>query len=109
MHAGLLRDRVALLAATTTSDGQGGHTTTWPTLGYAEARAQVRALSGREALQFGALQSTGTTRITLRYRPDLTVQHRLRREPDGPTYELTAVRDVDGRRRWLECDAVEVS
>ena len=108
MTIGDLRDRVTLLSAVTTKDGKGGEVTTWPD-GGDTCWAQVRALSGREALQFGALQSTVQVRITLRYRSDLTVQHRLRREPTGPTYELTAVRDVDGRRRWLECDAVEVS
>jgi SPP1 family predicted phage head-tail adaptor len=107
MHAGLLRDRCTVLTATTSSDGKGGQTTAW--VAGDAVWAQVRSLTGREAMQLGALQSTVTGRITVRYRSDLTVQHRLRREPDGPTYELTAVRDVDGRRRWLECDAVEVS
>lgn len=107
MHAGLLRDRVTMLSATTTADGSGGQTTTW--LDGDPLWAQVRALSGREALQYGALQSSVSVRIGVRYRSDLTIQHRLRREPGGPTYELTAVRDVDGRRRWLECDAVEVA
>lgn len=107
MHAGLLRDRLTMLTATTAADSQGGQVTTWAD-GDA-IWANLRALSGKEALQYGALQSSVTARIALRYRSDLTVQHRLRREPDGPTYELTAVRDVDGRRRWLEVDAVEVS
>lgn len=108
IRIGDLRDRVSVLTATTTGDGKGGQITAWPD-SHDEIWAAVRALSGREALQYGALQSSVSARITVRYRSDLTVQHRLRREPSGPTYELTAVRDVDGRRRWLECDAVEVA
>lgn len=107
MHSGRLRDRCTLLTATTTADGQGGQTTTWTAGDH--VWAHVRALSGREVMQFGAVQSSAALRISLRFRSDLTVQHRLRREPSGPTYELTAMRDVDGRRRWLELDAVEVS
>lgn len=107
MHAGLLRDRLTLLAPVTVADGQGGQTTTWSE--GDQVWAAVVPLSGREALSAGAVQSSLSTRITIRYRDGVTAQMRVRRERDGQLYELTGPpRDVDARRRWLELDAVEV-
>lgn len=107
MTIGELRDLVTFLTPVTVADGQGGQTTTWSE--GDQVWAAVVPLSGREALSAGALQSSLSTRITVRYREGVTAQMRVRRERDGQLYELTGPpRDVDARRRWLELDAVEV-
>ena len=107
MTAGELRERVTLLTPTTVSDGQGGQTTTW-TDGD-PVWAAVVPVSGREALAAGAVQSSLSTRITIRHHIGITAQMRIRRERDGQLYELLGPpRDIDARRRWLELDAVEV-
>jgi len=109
MTIGDLRDRVEVLAPVTGDDGSGGQTAAYPDTGDVVAAAIV-PLSGREALAAGAMQASLSTRITIRYRTGVTAQYRLRRERDGQVYELVGPpRDVDGRRRWLELDAQEVS
>lgn len=107
MRAQALRDWLAMQAATTVADAQGGRATTWGTVDHLWGR--VDPLSGRERLQASALQSDIAARITVRYRSDLTVTHRLVQQPTGPTFEITALRDPDGRRAWLEVDVLEVS
>lgn len=107
MTVGELRDVATLLVPAAVADSQGGQTTTWSD--GDTVHAAIVPLSGREALAAGAVQSSLSTRITLRYRDGVTAQHRLRRDRDGQVYELVGPpRDVDGRRRWLELDAVEV-
>lgn len=107
MTAVSLRDRVTLRAATTVADSQGGRSTSWTDL--RTVWGQLRALSAREALQAQALQSGVIGRLILRYRPGATVAQRAYREPTGPLYEITGVRDPDGRQRWLVCDLQEIS
>lgn len=106
MRLGDLRDRVVITAATTVADSLGGQSTTWAPL--ATVWGAWRSLTGREALQGQAVQHSTTHRLTIRYRPDVTVQMRATREGGGPTCDITAVRDVTGRRRFLELDLVEV-
>lgn len=105
--AGALRDRVTILYPSVTDDVQGGQTTTWAV--QAQCWAEVVSWSGREQLASGGVQSASSTRITVHYRSDLTAQSRIRRDRDGQEYELVSPpRDTDGRRIWLELDAVEV-
>jgi SPP1 family predicted phage head-tail adaptor len=107
MTVGELRERATLLTPITVADAQGGQSTTWSS--GATVAAAVLPLSGREALSAGAVQASMSTRITIRYRDDVTATMRIRRERDDQVYELTGPpRDVDGRHRWLELDAVEV-
>lgn len=106
MTIGQLRDRVTLLRATTADDGHGGQTVTWGA--FDTAAAAILALSGREVLMAGAMQLEMSHRITLHYRTDVTVQSRVRRDRDGQVFDVQALRDPDGRRRWLELDAQEV-
>lgn len=105
--SGTLRDRLTLRALTTSADALGGQTSSWGTV--ATVAAELLALSGDEAIQAGALQSTVQARARVHWRAGITVTHRAYREPSGPLYEITAVRDVDGRRIWLELDLREVA
>lgn len=89
----------------TTADGQGGQATSTPVT-VATVWAMVRSLTGREALQAGAAQSSQTHRVGIRHRTDVTVQIQAVRA-DGTVLEVLAVRDPDGRRAWLELDCVE--
>lgn len=106
MRLGDLRDRVTVSAATTVADSLGGQATTWATL--ATVWGAWRNLTGREALQGQAVQSSTTHRLTIRYRSDVTVKMRATRGTSGPTCDITAVRDVTGRRQYLELDLVEI-
>jgi SPP1 family predicted phage head-tail adaptor len=103
---GVLRDRVTITRATTTTDSLGGQATSWSTL--ATVWGCFRGLTGREAMQASAVQSSMTHRLTIRYRSDVTVKMRATLETAGPTCDITAVRDADGRKTWLELDLVEV-
>ena len=104
MLAGDLRDRLTVTTPTVSTDTLGGQTTTWSTL--TTVWGAFRSLTGREAIQASAMQASMTHRATIRYRSDVTVRMRVTR--GTTTCDITAVRDPDGRRTWLELDLVEV-
>jgi SPP1 family predicted phage head-tail adaptor len=106
MDLGKLRDRVTVTQPTTVADTLGGQSTTWATLGT--FWAWWRGLTGREAMQGQAVQSVVSHKLVMRYRSDLVPTMRVKRLPDGPTCDVVAVRDPDGRKRFLELDLVEV-
>lgn len=106
MLIGRLRDRLTITQVSRVTDSLGGQATSWSTL--ATVWGEFRSLTGREALQAGALQSSMTHRAVIRYRSDVTVAMRVERESSGPTCDITAVRDPDGLKVWLELDLVEV-
>ncbi len=70
VRAGILRHRVTIQRATSTKDALGGDVLTWATL--ATVWAEVRPLSGREAIEAGRISSTANVWITIRYRDDVT-------------------------------------
>ncbi len=56
-------------------------------------------------MQAGALLSTPGKTLRIRYRTDVTTAMRATK---GTTVcDIAAVRDIDGRRRFLELDLVE--
>lgn len=104
LRAGDLRHRITIQSATTGSDGQGGTTKTWATL--ATVWAQVRPISGREAVQAGQMTSTLTTTVTIRSRTDVTVGQRV--VHGSRTLAIASVQDPDGRSEQLALLCSEV-
>lgn len=104
MNAGDLRHRVTFQKHNTDS-ATGGLTgwvdcvTTW---------AKVEDLSGRDYFQAQMLgeASLVTSRITVRWRPDLDSHMRVRF--GNRTFDIKTILDPDGRKRFLQIMCAEV-
>ncbi|TAL39638.1 MAG: head-tail adaptor protein [Alphaproteobacteria bacterium] len=104
MNISDLKHRLTIQEPVRTPDGGGGFTTVWqPIASEADVFASVIQISGSETLRDQQLIAGAAYRITLRYRADITASHRL---AEGATvYNITALRDPDGAREWLEITA----
>lgn len=102
MSAGKLREPITIQRKQTASDGMGGQALQWVDL-FA-TRADVRPVSGREAVQAMQLQASITHRIYIRYRADLTAADRILLR--GQPLQIRAIINIEMRNRWLElaCD-----
>lgn len=102
MTAGKLREPITIQRKQTASDGMGGQALQWVDL--FTARADVRPVSGREAVQAMQLQASITHRIYIRYRADLTAADRILLR--GQPLQIRAIINIEMRNRWLElaCD-----
>lgn len=102
MTAGKLRESITIQRKQTASDGMGGQALQWVDL-FA-TRADVRPVSGREAVQAMQLQASITHRIYIRYRADLTAADRILLR--GQPLQIRAIINIEMRNRWLElaCD-----
>ena len=87
MIAGRLDQRVTIERVTYTQDPMGGMTEEWAPL--ATLWAAVEPLNGREFFAASTTLSETTTRIRIRYRPDLTVIDRINH--NGVLYDITAI------------------
>ncbi|MEJ2124533.1 MAG: phage head closure protein [Alphaproteobacteria bacterium] len=97
---GRLSHRLTLESPVRTPDGGGGCAITWEAI--ADMWAAVETPAGSERVEGGRLSGTAKTRITIRNRDDVTPAMRFR--TGAQVFEIIAVRDVDGRRRYLVCD-----
>ncbi len=77
MRAGELRERITIQAPTAVQNSYGEETITWSDV--ATVWASVEFLAGQERYQRAVDQavSTATYRITMRYRDDVTEEHRI--------------------------------
>lgn len=98
MQSGVLRDIVTLQSKSVSRDAYGGETITWTD----EARvwANVHPLRGREYLAARQAQERLDMRVYIRYRSGVRPDWRLLWR--GVTYQVTAVVDVDAKKRELE-------
>ncbi|MEZ0226539.1 MAG: phage head closure protein [Alphaproteobacteria bacterium] len=105
MNIADLKTRLTIQEPVRTPDGGGGFTTIWQDIAVDPVVfAQVIRISGGELLRDQQVTAGATYRITLRHRDDITAAHRLL---DGATaYNITALRDPDGSRAWLEITTV---
>lgn len=103
LHAGRLDRRVTIQAVTPTLDAARGPVETYADL--ATVGADVRPISGREFLAADQDRTETTTRITIRWRSDVTTRNRV--VHDGTTYAIVHVADL-GRREGLDLLCVEV-
>lgn len=104
MRAGELRHRVTFQKRE--NDSATGGFTDWTD--YATVWGKVEDLSGRDYVQARMLgeASLVTSRITVRWRPDLDPHMRVR--VGDRTFDIKAILDPDGRRRFLEIMCAEV-
>lgn len=87
MNAGRLDQRVTIERVTYTQDPMGGMTEEWAPL--VTLWAAVEPLNGRELFAASTTLSETTTRVRIRYRPDLTVIDRINH--NGTLYDITAI------------------
>jgi len=97
---GALRHRLTIEQRLRTDDGGGGASVSWETL--AEVWGAVEAVSGKETVAADRVSGQISYRIIIRYRSDLVPAMRFRR--DTEIFEIRALRDEDGRKRFLHCD-----
>jgi len=96
--AGSLRETITVQRTFAQSDGMGGQAIQWDEL--FTTRAQVKPLSGREALFAMQLQASITHRIYIRFRTDLTVADRILLR--GQPLQIRAILNMEMRSQWLE-------
>lgn len=84
-------------------DGGGGATASWTSI--ETIWAAVRGRDGLETTSREGLQGRMTHEIWIRWRPDVAPSGRF--VTGARTFDITAVLDPDGSRRWLKCLAAE--
>jgi len=105
-----LSERVAIQQTSTSSDGQGGRTTSWSTL--ATVYAKVQPLNSREAIQARAVASEVAYRVLLRFRSDVDATMRLLWTPSWSSAAGSKTLEIHGvrmQRDALELDCAEAS
>lgn len=85
---GRMRDRVTILASTSSRTPSGQSKPVWETT-VATVWAEVRGLSTKDLLQAQQANVLATHRIKIRYRSDVKHTHRLQWE--GRTMEISSV------------------
>jgi SPP1 family predicted phage head-tail adaptor len=96
--AGMLREPIALQREVSEDDDFGGQVKEFQT--FANTKAYVKPLSGREAVFGMQLEGRLTHRIYMRYRADLHPKDRIviRGEP----VQVRSVINLELRNKWLE-------
>jgi SPP1 family predicted phage head-tail adaptor len=95
---GALRDVVTIQQAGAMQDEIGESVPAWTAI--AVVRASVRDLIGRELIAAQAVQSLVTTKITIRFRTDVTAAMRIVRGTE--VFQIESVLNPSGRANWLE-------
>ncbi|MDE2337571.1 MAG: phage head closure protein [Alphaproteobacteria bacterium] len=97
--------RVTIEEAVLTPAGGGGFTAAWQAVATdPQVYASIAPVQSGAALKFGQVEAETTHKIVLRYRTDVTAGMRLVDE-NGVAYLITAARDRDGRRAYLDVSA----
>jgi len=100
---GALRHRVVLERPVRQADDGGGAAETWEPV--AELWAAVTARSGKEDVFADRVSGARRVDVTIRYRDDATPGMRFRL--GDRRFDILAVLDEDGRRRFLKCECEE--
>lgn len=101
MQAGRLNRRCTLQQPGTTTDALGQPLEGWTD--YDTTWCNVRHMNGSEAIKAGAVTSTVSASIRLRYRVDLKASMRV--VANGVVYEIRAVLPDFQRREYVDCVA----
>lgn len=102
---GVLRHRMSLEAPSRMAGEGGGATVSWKQI--AKVWAQVVPIYGREVFQADVIAALAMHEVRLRYRADVTPEMRFTMV--GRVFDIRAVRDIEGRHRWLSCLCEEQS
>lgn len=104
---GNLRERVTLVkpGTPTTDPGSGEPIPGVPEL--FEVAARVQPLKGMEIIQAGGIEAVHEVTFHVRYLADVSPVWTI--EWEGRTYNITAVRNPDERRRFLAIEAKAVA
>ena len=105
MKAGALRERITIEDKTVTQDGYGAEVITWSSVGT--FWGAVEPLAGREFLEGRQLIAEVTTRIRLRYQPDVDIRPEMRAEYRGRYFEVVAVLHIKERKREIHLMCTE--
>lgn len=97
LDAGRLNRRIQIQMPVRAPNGQGGFTKSWST--PRTLHAEMIPLRGQEALQHNLLHSRQLWRVTIRHRPDVSVECRATFK--GEAMNITACEDPDGKREQL--------
>ena len=98
MRAGVLNSLLTIQQNGTSVDELGQPIEGWADV--AQVWGNVRHLRGVEAIKAGAVTSTVSASIRIRYRPDLNAGMRVL--ADGRTYEIKAVLPDMQRREYVD-------
>lgn len=97
---GEMRERVTLQSPLPVADGAGGAVPGWSE--GISLWAKVEELGGSESVSAERLAARARLRVTIRRRSDITTEMRLLWK--ARAYDIRALRDVDGRNRFLILD-----
>lgn len=98
---GKMKHRLTLQEPIRTPDGAGGFTVVWRDIAeHPGLYARIQALSGRETLKFGQLETKVTHRIAFRHRKD--VRPGMRFIGAAEAYSIVSVADPDGTGVYAE-------
>ena len=96
---GKLRHRLQIQAPAYSASDGGGATLNWEPI--ASIWAEILPASGREVFISDGISARVTHEVRLRYRADLLPEMRF--IAPARALDIRAVRDIDGRGRWLSC------
>ena len=104
-EAGRLARRLVLEAPVDAADDIGGASRSWVVV--ATLWGEIESLRGETRLAADRLEQAITHRVTLRWRPGVTAQMRLRL--GARVFVIRAARDPDESRRRLVLDCEEIA
>jgi SPP1 family predicted phage head-tail adaptor len=105
MPIGTMRHRIALQNSTPSGDSRGGSSLSWATADT--VWAEVKPLSGSEALRGMEMQDRITHRITIRFRDDITINAKSRVLWGSRIFNIRSVRNIDERGKYIVMSADE--
>lgn len=103
MEAGKLRHRAAIQYFTETRDSCGDTVKTWATV--ANRWVEIRPISGKESVNYKAVNSSVTHSIMLRHYDGLTTQHRF--YWDSRAFNIDSIMNSEERDEYQVCQCIE--
>ena len=101
---GLMRIPIKLLAFELSQDGQGGGEQSWINVADIFVHIEPFNSASRERAHYD--DQIITHRITMRYREDITLDHKLQR--NARTFAIRGFHDLDETKRYLVCKCEEI-
>lgn len=106
VRAGSLRKRAKIQQIATAQNTFGEAEEAWTDV--ANVWVEENPLEGKEYFAAKQINAELTTKIRMRYRPDILIKPEMRILLEGRTLEINSVVDIDGRKKVLELLCSEV-